>query len=196
MTAGSQFANALLMGSTAPEFRGRFALDPYDLKPADNLTPDQQAAVDHYSAGSLYLNGDSPEAEGLRRHLDAAVDASRLSDNARLYRGASIPEEQLAALQPGSVVPLSPGYVSTSTAKEIAQRFHEDVLPGEAAVLMELRVPRGHPALHIPTDPTAEAELGGPQHEVLLPRGMQFRIHSTTERRDGLYHVLAEPVSP
>ena len=192
VNAGQQYGNALLMGTTAPG-APHFALDPYDLKPASNLTAAQQGAVDHYASGSSYLNGDSPEAEELRRHLDTAIGVSRLSDNARLYRGFSIPRQDIENIKPGDVVPLSSGYVSTTTSKDRARQFADDNAGGDTSILAELRVPRGHPALHVPTDKRAAAELGGDQQEILLPRNMQFRIHSVNEKSDGNFEVLAVP---
>ena len=172
--------------------RESFGLDPYDLKPANNLSRQQQGAVNQYASNSTYLNGDSLEAEGLRRHLDAAIEKSRLSDDARLYRGFGIAAEHAEAMKAGDILPLSSGHVSTSTSKDVARRFSDDVYPGEASVLAEIRAPRGHPALHIPTDPLVAAELGGDQHEVLLPRTTRFHVHSVNEKSDGRYEVHGE----
>ena len=174
---------------------GHFELDPYDLKPADNLSVAEQAAVDHYANGSAYLNADNPAADKIRAHLDDAIDKSRLSDNARLYRGFSMDRADVENIQPGDKVTLSPGYVSTSTSKDIARRFADDDLGGDTSVLAELRVPRGHPALHIPTAEVPAAELGGGQNEILLPRNTQFHVHAMTEKSDGRYEMLASPVA-
>ena len=191
-----QYANALVMGTTAPQFRGpHFELDPYELKPADNLTPDQQNAVNHYSNLSTYINeGEGPEVEALRGHLDAAIERSRLSDDARLYRGFSVPTEHIEQIKPGDVVQLGPGYVSTTLSKDVARNFSNDETGGPASVFVQMRVPRGHPALHVPTSPEIENEFGI-QHEVLLPRNTQFHVHSVNEKSDGRYEVLAEPVT-
>jgi hypothetical protein len=171
-----------------------FELDPYALKPADNLTAEQKSAVDHYSNGSLYLNGPTPEAEALRQHLDTAIAGSKLSDNARLYRGFSLPAEEIENIKPGDIVPLSSGYVSTTTSKEKARGFADDDTGGDVSVVAELRVPKGHSALHVSTPPDIQAQFAqGDQHEVLLPRNMQFKVHSIKETSDGRYEMLVLP---
>ena len=192
--AAQQYGNALLMGTTAP--RARFQLDPYRLKASDNLTSAERDAVAKYGEAALYWNNvhGTPEAEPTRKLIDAAIGKSELADNATLYRGVAIPTEIFEKnYKTGSIIEGSPGYVSTSARKDVAERFIEDYQRGETPVFMEMRVPRGQSAMHLETDPVAEAELGGPQHEVLLPRGSKFKVVSIQERPNGSQHVMMVP---
>jgi hypothetical protein len=192
--AAQQYTNALVMGTTAPG--ARFKLDPYRLRAADNLTAAERDAVAKFGAGSSYWNNvhGTPEAEPTRKLLDAAIARSELSDNATLYRGVAIPTETFKKdYVAGNIVQGSPGYVSTSARKDVAERFIQDYQKGETPVFMEFRVPQGRSALHLETDEVAAAELGGPQHEVLLPRNSKFKIISVQERPGGSHHVLLEP---
>jgi len=194
LSAAQQTANALLMGTAAPG--ARFQLDPYRLKASDNLTAAERDAVAKYGEAALYWNNvhGTPEAEPTRKLIDAAIGKSELADNATLYRGVAIPTEIFEkSYKPGSIIEGSPGYVSTSARKDVAERFIEDYQRGETPVFMEMRVPRGRSAMHLETDPVAEAELGGPQHEVLLPRGSKFKVESIQERSNGVQHVVLVP---
>jgi hypothetical protein len=195
--AGGQMANMLALATTAPG-KAIYELNPYSAETMGlppNLTGPEKAAINTYSRGSDYLNlNQGADAEAQRQQLDSAIGKSRLSTGTELYRGFGIPKADFDKnFQVGATVKAGPAYVSTSTDKAVGNQYADDIQPGDASVMMTIRMPKGHPALHVPTDPAIENEFGQ-QSEVLLPRDTRFRILDMKEKADDTYHVRAEPV--
>jgi hypothetical protein len=207
--AARQYGSALLGSTSAPGGRGFIAGSgaskraPYQLNPYSaetlalppNLTSAEIAAVNNYGSGSDQINlGNGQEVDELRKNLDSALGKSRLAHSTELYRGFILPLDYAASLKPGDVMQAGHGYVSTSIHKDVANNITDDLGVGEGSVLMTLKMPGGHPALHIPTTDHIENEFGN-QAEVLLPRGLKVKLLSVREKADGMYEVRAEPVS-
>lgn len=107
-------------------------------------------------------NPDEATARGAEK-LDAAVRRSRADRDVTLYRGV----RDMPQLLPGETF-TEEGFASTSTSKPVAVGY-AGVDAGRA--LLKIKVKRGQPALAtkgLSDNPT--------EKEVLLPRGVRFRV--------------------
>jgi hypothetical protein len=111
------------------------------------------------------------EVTALRADLDAAFadDSAVVTRPFRVTRGsqgvaAFLPE----TLVPGTVI-RDPGYLSTTTDPEVADRFI--LFGGDDAALFDITVPAGARALQV-----TGREAGDAEREALLPRGTELRV--------------------
>lgn len=118
-------------------------------------------------------------------NLDSIMDRSKLNREVTVYRGmypeTPQAEAEVARFQPGATV-RDLGYVSTTASTDVAQRFGSD------AVNISIRVPKGTPAIYMPTAAPLRMTSQGKQneYELLLGRNLEYRVVSRTERDDGV----------
>ena len=115
------------------------------------------------------------------RALDKAMAESRLPSDVVVWRGGSSSD---IGLPPGDAVGFEwtdAGYVGTSATRQVSESF----LAGDP-VLMRTLVPQGTPAIGI---------SGGGEAEVLLGRGLRFRVVGESRTPAGL-RVLDVEVVP
>lgn len=133
-----------------------------------SVSPDQQDALDDYKENAFvneWLRGDRSPAAGSEKKnraqiaaLDGLLSASKLPETTlyRGYSGASLS----GLLKTGKF--RDKAYTSGSTSEEVARGFAD-----ESGYIAKITIPAGHSGYAYPDDE---------QHEVILPRGMSFRI--------------------
>lgn len=106
--------------------------------------------------------------------LDATIARSVIPEDVLLYRGVR-PRDGFDArtLKPGDVIQ-EPAYTSTSLSEMDAARFQ-----GNHGVIFEIEAPAGQQGLFI--NPLIGEVVG--ESEILLPRGLSFRVLSMSEDR-------------
>jgi len=196
--ASRQYGNALLMGSIAPGARSAHVLDLDKLTLPRHLTDVERQAVATYASSSPWINGPAPDAEPVRKALESAISKSELGSDAVLYRGFGADPAILEQLQVGKVVPLSGGNVSTTTSREVAQGFADDLYSGDRSVMVVIRTPKGTKALAVPTAPEFQRDPDNPasQSEILLSRDQRFKITGRRELGGDRVEITATPVGP
>jgi len=125
------------------------------------------------------------DQKSLTKNLDAALDRASIDKDIVAYRGFSSQSyidnfDQLA----GTIV-TDNGYISTSVDKAIGQKFAEYALEEEfEPIIAEIRLPKGSKAAYINT-------LSLNENEVLIPRGSQFQVVSTS-MDNGIRKIVME----
>ena len=125
------------------------------------------------------------DQKSLTKNLDAALDRASIDKDIVAYRGFSSQSyidnfDQLA----GTIV-TDNGYISTSVDKAIGQKFAEYALEEEfEPIIAEIRLPKGSKAAYINT-------LSLNENEVLIPRGSQFQVISTSTE-NGVRTIVME----
>lgn len=157
------------------------------------MTQDERTSLQWYNANghdriNAELRGTAPvrdqaTLDRTTRNLDSIMARSRLRTEAEVHRGTLLetPEaQQMAARwQPGATF-RDNGYVSTTVSRRVAEDFGADVepAPGVQTVAMRIRVPPGTSAIYMPTArPLSRAD----EQELLLNRGLNYRVLSRTE---------------
>lgn len=156
------------------------------------LTAGEEAAVLYYT-GSGHADTNAALTLGVEHNhipyiatLDAAIaKAPYRWDAQTYYRGVAVPDDALATVGPGrwaartypvgSTVDI-PGYMSTSTNRAIASAFS-----GNSGVIFEVRSREGAHLGEL-------SAVGGGESEVLLPRGIRWRVVATKASQDSPHH--------
>ena len=163
-----------------------------------SLSPEEKQAIIRYQSNNLEFNeflrtGNKfsefgPQATPKEyRHLDEAISRSRINADTTLYRGTSTAMFKNHSVK-GSIgkVISDKGYMSTSTQRNSAEMYAEDVL-------LKINAPKG----------TKGAKISGldakfkENHEILLPRNTSYKILSVKEIKGNTgvsYEVEAEIV--
>lgn len=153
------------------------------------LTGAESRALDLYTVGAVAdgLNGSlrrgrnahgdvdvgavgRVDLDGVRRDLDTAIEASELSDDAILWRGAVVSQADLRRLVPGALYS-DAGYMSTAATENGARqtiewRKRQGLPSGRKAVLFKILAPSG-----------THAALGHERvDELVLGRGQELRV--------------------
>lgn len=144
---------------------------------AQSLSATEKDAALAYVNGRAFtinknLRDGAPQNErdaATQQGLDSALQKSTLPEHTLVYRGV----DSDWGLQVGQTI-TDKGYVSTALAKEVSDEFATSAGPGGA--MFRIRLDAGQRALSMET-------LGGNpgQSEILLPRGMTFRVESVAD---------------
>ncbi len=161
-------------------------------------------SVLEYTAGSGPINnhlrsGGGPSMDGNPQeaqiaHMDAAFARSELEEDVVVLRGFTDPARVFGdAWSPtGSMVGVEytdPAYSSTTTNPAIAREFAEAGGNGSNAVVARVLVPRGTRAMAM-----GAASEYDDEDEVLLDRGMRYRIVADHGFQNGARHLDLEVV--
>lgn len=145
--------------------------------------------------GTMPKSGNMDEAtmKSAVKDLDSAISKSTLGKDTTVYRGTSLAEYGLKAadMKPG-VVLKDKAYTSTTTDLDVATGGYSS----RDSVTLKMTVPKDAPALDMAEERDGKA-LGEitSEAEVLLPRGMSFKVKSVTgSGRDTIVEV--EPTFP
>jgi hypothetical protein len=123
-------------------------------------------------------NGEALDAEEEARNkgLDSVAAKASLSRDADLWRGASLTDDQIAALTPGSVLH-DKGYGSAAFSRDVAEYYmHERGHETGKKVLFRIQGRKGAPIIPVRGD------------ETVLPRGT--RLHVTHVSHEGEFPVV------
>ena len=132
---------------------------------------------------SLRSGQPTAAAENWARRMSKLVHSSELAHDTRLYRGAALTPDQVAALRPGAVMH-DRGFNSTATTEDgfMGAAHYADTrlerLPGTIRTLFEIRAPAGTPAVDVGAN------------EVVLDRNNRYRIVSSRLDGDTVRAVL------
>lgn len=156
-----------------------------------NVTQPQRSALNDYSGvqykainnklRGVYEPGDE-ERERISarvREIDQAIIAGKLAKATTLHRGTSLQALGLTALPKVGDVIKDKAYLSTSTRRDIAEGFHQDLM----LQIHARRGARGADVSHL---------TGGGEAEVLLPRNQPLKVKSRTMDAQGRTVVVAE----
>ena len=174
------------------------------LKGKVRLSTDERTSVNWYSGvGHDKINNalrgnakmDQDTLDRTTGNIDRVMKRNRTSADVELHRGMLSEDEaghaHLASLKPGQTY-TDKGYVSTTTDKGTAKNFGYGGKGQDTttAVSMDIRVPKGTPALHMGS---ARPHQGIDESEVLLGRNLTYRVVS---RKDtpGHSHLTMEVV--
>lgn len=148
---------------------------PKGLGPGGGLTAVQRAALREYkSSFFVAINGQlrrSDLSAGVARtvgNLDDVMAASRLRTNTQVWRGIGHPQKLFGDVLSRDMTGVTwreLAYTSTSAEERLARDFALQNV-GNAPVLMRILTPAG----------TGAATLGRDQAEILLQRGLTFRV--------------------
>lgn len=174
------------------------------LKQDVKLSTDEQTSINWYAgAGHDKINSalrgnttiDEYTLDRTTSNIDRVLNRYRTSVDVELHRGMLAEDEAgrayLEQLQPGQTY-RDKGYVSTTTDKSTAGMFGYggQGQDGTIAVSVDVRVPKGTPALHMGS---ARPQQGIDESEVLLGRDLEYRIVSR-EDTPGHSHITMEVV--
>ena len=158
------------------------------------LPADQRQALREYASGGYkdyngYLRTGKPKATASDKRDIVAIDKA-LRDHPTpskatvVHRGIDL--DAFGSVTPDKLVGQTihePGYLSTSVGREVAGGFaHHDAH-------VEIKVPAGTPAFYMDNLTGFKGE-----RELLLARGMQYKILSAKKNRAGKWQVQAEIV--
>lgn len=182
---------------------------------AANATLIEKKALQQYGLGSYSLNNKLraggrflTKGEKLRvARLDEVISRGSTPHDIKVYRGLSHMSKTEARQKFGSLVGRTvteDAYTSTGLREAVAKRYG-----GKTGVYLELDVPAGSPAFYAPNKafqplltPNGIQKLFG--DELLLPRGIRWKVTEVVERADGTVLVrgkvipsaLRRPVAP
>lgn len=128
----------------------------------------------------------SSELRPLAENIEAAVARSEMPRDSVIYRGVN-GKRSLAAvenLKPGDVY-VDHGFGSTSRERRVADRLaihgtDPAVQPTRPGVVMEISIPKGFPALAVPSNTYGKFET-----ELLLPRGARYIVTDVSKTAGG-----------
>lgn len=185
---------ALASAQTAPLTDDEF--DRFALSKQAKLSPRETEALLAYSNNGLFAQinaplrqasghlgsaGMKPVAKDLHtivRKVDSGIANSPAPREMVVYRGVSGTRstEALGKLRPGDEF-VDPGFGSTSYLHQIGKDFSDGfkVRPG---VEIQITVPKGFPAMPIPSEFPKE-------REILLPRGVRYKVLSAETDANG-----------
>ena len=149
---------------------------------------DEATRLDEVTVPKLYRSVDAESVFGEMSQLDY----ENLSE-AYIYGdefAARSAQHIMDRAQPGKRI-VEKGFMSTSEDYDVVADWY-DFTGSDKPITLELEVPRGTRGCKV-YEMTPEAEARDPQREVLLPRGVEYRIKNITSR-DGLVYVQAEIV--
>lgn len=123
--------------------------------------------------------------EAKQEGLDNAIGRGHFAQETVLWRGSQ--DAQVKTLQVGDIF-TEPGYMSFTHDEDVASRFSKYAGPNRIhAVILRIQLPAKHPALnmpsHVPGSERSNHQAG--EKEVLLPRGMRFRVVSVSQHPKG-----------
>jgi hypothetical protein len=154
------------------------------------LSPKELEAITRYQEGANYgINrvhrgrnpaGLTPELQSVSDRLDAAIAKSRINKPTLLRRGFALPGGA-AELKPGMIF-VEGGFASTSAKTRIHREFTGG--PTEQRYVIRARVPAGSRGLSVP-HAHGGAGFYAYEHEVILPRGSQFKIRRARKVKSG-----------
>lgn len=130
----------------------------------------RSTAVNRLLHGAPLSPQEREVAKELIPRLDIALAQQRTQAPTTLYRGRDFhyglgdrPEHKV-----GEVLD-QPGYVSTSTSRQVGMKFAKDAaMRRKGGIMYQIEVPTG----------VGAAQIGGNEKEVLLERGGQFLVQS------------------
>ncbi|MEU7450362.1 ADP-ribosyltransferase [Streptosporangium roseum] len=150
---------------------------------SERFTDAQKDSLDAYRREPTYreindpLRGHghhSPAAAEHTAHIDSAMHQSVIPEDVVVARHVSPAAFDRPIAQLEGTVQGDLAYVSTSTAKN-PERYMHLALELESLVKLWLRVPEGTHAVHM-TGLHPNTEMFGPTHELLLDRGVRYRV--------------------
>lgn len=166
----------------------------YDLSDSHTgkLNTKQKDAAQTYTGGEYtdinggLRSGKVPrEYQATVKHLDSAIDQSRLPENTVLYRGMDMSPAMAAKMTPGAVFS-DAAYTSTSINPSIPESFAR----GEGKTLMRIKANKGQKGLAVNNISNFDGE-----HEILLPRGSQYKVTGVSiDKKTGMRYIDAEIV--
>lgn len=151
-----------------------------------SASSDHQEAVKAYTAGSDQIN-DSLRAHGTvqAKHsadverMDKAIESSTLKEDTTLYR--AVPKEVVEKLLDGATF-TDPAYVSTSLSPNITSKLHKELgMDKDYFTPIRIIAPKGTHALNVNATLKEDHEYSW-QKEVILPRGVKFRVERRGNR--------------
>ncbi|OUC86513.1 ADP-ribosyltransferase [Streptosporangium minutum] len=163
---------------------------------SERFTDVQKDSLDAYRAQPTYreindpLRGHghhSPAAAEHIVHIDSAMSQSVVPQDIVVARHVSPGAFDRPIAQLEGTVQGDLAYVSTSTAKNPESYVHL-ALELDSLVKLWLRVPEGTHAVHM-TGLHPNAEVFGPTHELLLDRGVRYRVDKVVHE-DGVWKVF------
>jgi len=155
----------------------------------DALEPHERDAIKEYTGSSFWdinktvlgqIEG-QPSIEEHIANLDSALSKATLPEDMELWRGVrSSVWNQVQDLQPGDIWEHVP-YASTSTSQSAASGF-------TIGPKLKIAAAKGTPGLYL-----APISQHPDEHEVLLPRGMKFKVKAIDQ---GNKLIELEPYQP
>lgn len=142
------------------------AIEHYIYDKLDSVEPTVNAAL----RGKVAVN---TELAGHIGALDRTLAASKLSGPADVYRGFEFGGKVLPADISGDLTGhtfTNDAFTSTAASKEAAETYAGSA--ADKGFAARIRLPKGHPAISITDRDSGLNE----EHELLLPRGMKFRV--------------------
>ena len=151
----------------------------WEVKMRASYTPEMRARLE--AADAERRAKDIAAGDREIRALDRAMEQSKLTEDAVLWRGAQFSDFGL----PDDAVGFEwtdLGYVGTSSERQLSESFL-----ARDPVMMRILAPRGTGAIRI---------AGGGEGEVLLQRGLRFRVVRETRAPNGKTRVLDLEIVP
>ena len=105
--------------------------------------------------------------------LDSAIGKSSLPRDRTVYRGITGTAAGRLVDAPVGTTFSDKGFVSTSSAKNVAQRFAENWTAGGPNVVIQIALKRGQRGASMDTFASQHNKT---EHEILLPRNLTFKI--------------------
>jgi hypothetical protein len=156
------------------------ALADWEVKYRAGLSPEFRAKLEAQDAANRVKTVATAERD--IKALDRAMAQSPLRDDAVVWRGGPARELGIPDTDAVGYEWVDPAYPGVTGEREIASGF-----VGANGVLTRILVPRGTPAINI---------YGGGEGELLLARGLRFRVVADTRTANGVRQLDVEIVQP
>lgn len=153
---------------------------------AKGLSREERYAISHFKGFDGFIINDAlrentvgPMMTPTITSLDQAISRASLRAPTQLWRGEGVGTPN-AGLQPGDVSMPNAGFLSATIRPEMAEGS------ADGGVLLEFVLPAGYPAAYIqgvPIPITDPAALADSEFEMILPRGLRFRVLERQENR-------------
>lgn len=111
--------------------------------------------------------------------LDSALSKGQLQKATTLYRGVTFPKGKDPLAKSAGKTLTEKGFLSTTNNVDSALGFTE--YGSGTKYLMEIKVPKGTPALDMNKSGVFQQRLVGHESEVLLPRGLSIRVEAVSK---------------
>jgi hypothetical protein len=156
------------------------ALADWEVKYRAGLSPEFRAKLEALDAEKRVKTVATAERD--IKALDRAMAQSPLRDDAVVWRGGPARELGIPDTDAVGYEWVDPAYPGVTGQREIASGF-----VGANGLLTRILVPRGTPAINI---------YGGGEGELLLARGLRFRVVADTRTATGVRQLDVEIVQP
>lgn len=165
--------------------------------PTESFTAEERELFNQYFLNGIDMNrllragtlADNDKLRSLVEQLDEALARRALKQDVTLYRGFSLPVEQLPS-DPAKLVGTildDAGFQSTSISREVSEEFLVGG-PGKQRIMLEVRAKAGNRGTYLVGANDDIDEL-----EMLLPRGSKFRVAAASEEQ-GVWRLTVDIV--